>query len=86
MAPNKKYKFSRSFLNLWDKDGEVLMIRLNQEFVRLWQQLHREEKNKQEIGEQLSNVMMGILVMTDSLGINDLEYHFDKKINQIYYN
>ncbi|MFZ2190003.1 MAG: hypothetical protein WA057_00720 [Candidatus Magasanikiibacteriota bacterium] len=58
------------------KDYDLLGIQ--ESITKLW--IASWKKDKDEVGKRLANLLIGAFVTAKRLGIDDVEYYFDKRI------
>jgi hypothetical protein len=74
-------KVSGKFDKKLSLEGEILG--LNEAVAKLWTTTLNHPEDKEEIGERLANLLIGTFILSDRLGIEDLEICLQKRLERL---
>ena len=82
---NKKITEVKSVTEKFNKglslEAEILGV--HEALTKLWTVSVNDSKNKEELGRRLSNVLIGVLLLSDKFGIKNLEDDFQKRLEDL---
>ena len=62
-------------------EGEILG--LNEATVKLWTSAINHPEDMESIGKRLSNLLIGTFILTEKLGIKNLEEYLQKRLTEL---
>ena len=74
-------KVSGKFDKKLSLEGEILG--LNEAVTKLWADSLNHPEDKEEIGKRLSNLLIGTFILSNKLGIEDLEICLKKRLEEL---
>ncbi|HBU06543.1 MAG TPA: hypothetical protein DEB09_00490 [Candidatus Magasanikbacteria bacterium] len=75
---NEAYKIVKKLELLTSPSKDYDLLGIQESITKLW--IASWKKDKDEVGKRLANLLIGTFVIAKRLGINDVEYYFDKRM------
>ena len=74
-------KISRKFGDKLSDEGAILGI--HEAAIKLWQDYNPQNRNTKKLGMRISNLIIGVLITADKLGVKDLNKELGRRLNTL---